>query len=352
MRIRAVDLCCPVCRGELREEGDAEPELLCPVCPRRFPVILGIPDLRVFSDPYIDMEADRAKARSIAERFGDCDFAGLIDYYYRSTSVVTRAQASSFTEGLLAAVPRADAAMDQWEGRAPATPAQLRLLEIGCGTAPLLIAASRRYRDVVGIDIALRWLVVGKKRLMEAGLDIPLVCACAEALPFATAVFDRVVADSVIENVSDQSGAMVEAHRVLRTGGQLFVTSANRFSLGPDPQIGMWATGFLPRRWVEARVRRQGALPPRRHMLSAFGLAELLRRAGFIRTRMSLPVFPEGQRAHLPAHINTLVGAYHTASRLPVSRHLLWLFGPKFSAVSEKGGPQHAVGARMSRAAV
>ena len=339
MKVGVLELCCPSCRGDLREGNN---ELTCAKCTHSFPVILGIPDLRVFSDPYIDMEADRAKARALAERFGDLDFKGLIEYYYHSTSVVTRAQADSFIRGLMGAVPRAESALEQWEGAAPSKPAANRLLEIGCGTAPLLIAASHRHEELVGIDIALRWLMVGKKRLMDAGLDVPLVCACAEALPFPAHSFDRLMADSVIENVRDQSRTLSEAHRVLRPGGHLYITTANRFSVGPDPQIGMWATGFLPNSWVEASVRRQGAIPPKRKLLSAWGVSKLLSRSGFIRTRMSLPVFPPGQRAQLPAYINALVGAYHAASRLPVTRHMLWLLGPKFSAASEKGWPEKA----------
>ena len=336
MKVAGLELCCPVCHGELLHKDD---EMSCARCTRSFPVILGIPDLRIFADPYVDMEADRAKARALADRFAELDFRGLVEYYYRTTSVVTRRQAESFTSGLIGAVPRAESALDQWEGATPSKPAATRLLEIGCGTAPLLIAASRRYGELAGIDIALRWLMVGKKRLLEAGLAIPLVCACAEALPFAPESFDRVIADSVIENVSDQSLTMSEAYRVLRPGGRLYITTANRFSVGPDPQIGMWATGFLPRRWVEARVRRQGALPPKRRLLSAWGVTQLLSRTGFTRARLSLPVFPTGQRAQLPAHVNSLVGVYHAASRLPVTRHMLWLLGPKFSVVSQKSLP-------------
>ena len=105
-----------------------------------------------------------------------------------------------YKRGLLSGVYRAEKALSAWEQASNSDGSQFkRLLEIGCGTGPLLVAAKHRYRQVVGVDIAFRWLVVAKKRLDEAGMgDIPLICACAEALPFREDSFDNVVADSVI----------------------------------------------------------------------------------------------------------------------------------------------------------
>ena len=179
----------------------------CRGCGQRYPVVCGIPDLRVFSDPYIGAEADRAKGLKLAEQLDRCDFASLIDFYYSITEVVPPQHAHRYKRGLLSGVSRAQAALEAWEAAAGAagdgaTPG--RLLEIGCGTGPLLVAASQRFQQVVGIDIAFRWLVVGKKRLAEAGLDLPLICACAEALPFPERSFDCVVADSVIEHTTSQ----------------------------------------------------------------------------------------------------------------------------------------------------
>ncbi|MDQ3697853.1 MAG: methyltransferase domain-containing protein [Gemmatimonadota bacterium] len=335
MKWKGVELCCPACRGALRETGDHEPELRCDACDRNFPIILGIPDLRIFSDPYINMDADRAKARKVAERYEDLDLRGLVEYYYSMTSVVTRRQAAAFTHGLLAGPARAEDALRSWEGAVPTTPSGC-MLEIGCGTAPLLVAARPRYRTVVGADIAFRWLAVAKKRLAEAGADVPLLCACAEALPLRDATFDRVIGDSVIENVQDPERSLAEAHRVLRPGGRLFLSTSNRFSLGPDPQTGVWAAGYLPRRVLEARVRRQGGIPPKRRLLSGSGLSRLIRRAGFARGALSLPTFSAEQLAHFPLGIRRLVDAYHVAARLPVSRHLLFVFGPKLYATAKK----------------
>ena len=332
-----VRLCCPRCRGELATDGGREPELRCVECDATYPVVAGIPDLRVFPDPYIDFEGDRAKARRVAERLDDLDLAGLIAFYYSITGVVTPAQARQFTAGLMGAEARAEGALATWGALAGAPSAEgAALLDVGCGTAPLLVVTSARHPVRVGVDIALRWLVVGKKRLAEAGVSAQLVCACAEALPFQDDIFGVVTADSVIEHLHDQPRALGEARRVLRAGGRLCVSTPNRFSLGPDPHVGIWAAGWMPQRLVHARIRQQGGIPPRRRMLSARALGRLVGDSGFTRGRLGLPDFTAGQRVHLSAHLDGLVGVYQSAKRLPVLREMLLLVGPAVHAVGVK----------------
>ena len=329
---RGIELCCPACRSDLDESGGAELEFRCRSCESRFPVILGIPDLRVFSDPYIDVESDRAKGRKLAERFADLDFAGLVEHYYRETPVVTAAQARAFTGGQVAAEARARATLEAWEGSQPAAPRNAALLEIGCGTGPMLLAARDRYARVAGIDIAFRWLVVGKKRLLEAGADVPTICACAEALPFPDSRADVVVGDAVIENVKDQVRTLAEVHRVLRPGGRIHLTASNRFSLGPDVQTGIWAVGWLPPKMVEARVRRSGGIPPKRTLLSAPAIRALLVGAGFSQVALCLPSFPAAQRAQFSPLVRRLASLYQLATRLPLTRQALFAIGPKIIA--------------------
>ena len=329
---RGLDLCCPACRGDLTETGDTEPELRCAECNARYPVILGIPDLRVFDDPYIAREADRAKGRALAERFDDLDFAGLVHHYYAATPVVTAAQASAFTAGLLAAEARARATLSAWEGAPPSTPREGLLLELGCGTGPMLLAARGRYAAAAGVDIAFRWLVMGKKRLMEAGADIPTICACAEALPFRDSISAVVVGDAVIENVQDQRRTLSEAYRVLAPGSKLHLTTSNRFSIGPDPQTGIWAVGFLPTSMVHARVRRSGGIPPKRTLLSAPALRAMMRDAGFAEIRLGLPVFPAEQRAQFPPLLRAIARVHDVATTLPITRQAMFAIGPKLTA--------------------
>ncbi len=337
MIFKGIELCCPACRGELREIGLKEKYLHCPACERRFPVLLGIPDLRLFPDPYYSFDKDRTNSFELAERCAGLDFERAVDVYY-SQAKVTSEQARQFKAGLLAGRARSLAALERWEAKTTGQPPAESLLDVGCGTAQLLTVAARRYRRVAGVDIALRWLVIAQRHLADAGLDLPLICACAEALPFPDNSFDRVTADSVLEHVQDQPAALAASYRVLRAGGYLFVSTPNRFSLGPDPHVGLWAGGLMPQRWLDGYVRRRGGNPPIRRLLWYQNLKRLLAANGFTIPQIYLPDVPAEQRAAFGPALNQLVGVYHLAKRLPVSRWLLNLIGPILHGVSQKPG--------------
>ena len=268
-----------------------------------------------------------------------------MDFYYGITSVVPPKHAQQYKRGLMAGVARAESWLHAWEselrsspipsGPAAEDPQQASLLEIGCGTGPLLVAA-KDYASRMGVDIALRWLVVAKKRLEQERLDVPLVCACAEALPFRDATFDRVVCDSALEHFRDQREALTEIHRVIRPHAAVFIATPNRFSIGPDPQTGIPAGSLLPDSWTAAIVTRQGGIPPKRRLLSAGTLCKLLADAGFRDIRLFLPTIAPAQRAHFSALMRAAIAAYDLARRAPLSRQLLRLIGPLFQALARR----------------
>ncbi len=332
MNWRGVEIVCPRCRGEL---DSGEVALRCARCASEFPVELDLPDLRVFPDPYIDPESDRAKGRHLASRFADLDFAGLVAYYYSITPKVTPGQARLFTAGVLAAPSRAAAALDAWD-RELGEAGSGALLEVGCGTAPLLAAARARYTRLVGVDISFRWLTVGRKRLEEAAHDAPLLCACAEALPFPEGSFDRVAMDTTLEMVRDQRAAAAECLRVLRPGGALMISTQNRGSLGPDPHTGVWGGSRWPRSRVDGYVVSRGGVAPVRNFLDASGLRALLDSVGFRDARLFLPGVPASQRERFPAHWKLAAAAYDFTRRMPVVSSILRAIGPSLLAVARK----------------
>jgi len=340
MELLDLGLCCPRCKGSLVPAVRAgEGTLTCGACAMTYPVILGIPDLRIFADPYIDIEPDRAKGRRLRAE-GGRTWEDLVHFYYSITlDTVPAAQAAQFATGLHAALPRAEATLATWdelEGRAPAPSA--RLLEIGCGTAPLLVAAANRAGVKVGVDIAFRWLVVGQQRLADAGVAAHLVCACAEALPFRDARFDLVMAQGTLENLRDQPLALSECHRVMSPGARMQVATANRFSIGPDPHLGIPAGGLVPDALAAAIARRRRALPPQRRLLSLGAMAGLLRTGGFERRRYGVPSIPEKQRRGRGPLLRTAAAIYEVARSIPLLRQLLLFIGPTLVAVAQKPG--------------
>ncbi len=338
MIFKGIEICCPQCKGELQPAEQTQECLECQRCTKQFPIILDIPDLRIFPDPYINLDDDRNKGRRVASRFHDLSFPELVEYYYSITSVVPPHHAKQYTRGLMAGVARAENALKMWNAYIKKSDGDRVscILEIGCGTAPLLVAAATNVQQIIGIDIAFRWLVVAKKRITEAGLDIPLICACAEALPFPDQVFDRVIAESTIEHVKDQGQVVNESCRVLKPGGYFFLSTPNRFSLGPDPHVGILAGGYLPKRWLADYVKRQGGIPPKRRLLSYFTLSRLLADGGFSKPCIFLPQVSPAQREQFGRLIKICVDIYHLALRIPIIRHLLYCIGPLFHAIAQK----------------
>lgn len=95
----------------------------------------------------------------------------------------------------------------------------LRVLDLAAGTgssaAPLVAAGA----TVVACDLSLGMLGVGRVRRPS----LPLAAGDALRLPFADASFDVLTTSFGLRNVTDVSGALTEAARVVRPGGRLVV---------------------------------------------------------------------------------------------------------------------------------
>jgi SAM-dependent methyltransferase len=113
------------------------------------------------------------------------------------------------------------------------------VLDAGCGTgygaAELTGAAS-----VIGIDISADAIMHARREF--GGPHSHFLRAACEALPFADASFDVVLAFEVIEHLAEWRRLLSESKRVLRPGGNFFVSTPNkawytesRAQAGPNP---------------------------------------------------------------------------------------------------------------------
>jgi demethylmenaquinone methyltransferase/2-methoxy-6-polyprenyl-1,4-benzoquinol methylase len=105
------------------------------------------------------------------------------------------------------------------------------ILDVGCGTADLSIAAARLSPDrIIGIDPAEEMLAIGKQKVLRKGLSrlITLESGRAEEMRFPIASFDAAIVAFGVRNFSDLEKGLSEMHRVLRPGGRIVVLEFSR----------------------------------------------------------------------------------------------------------------------------
>jgi len=103
-------------------------------------------------------------------------------------------------------------------------PGEARILDIGCGDgfATDVAAAKLPQHRFAGLDWSAPSLMLARNRgltVLRAGLDT--------RLPILSASVDVVIMSEVIEHLVDTDSAIEEAHRVLKPGGSLLLSTPN-----------------------------------------------------------------------------------------------------------------------------
>ena len=137
-----------------------------------------------------------------------------------------------------------------------------RVLDVGCGTGSVTIAAARSSTAaVVGIDRDPGMVQLAKKKRGATRTAFSLVVASATQLPFPAGVFDRVLTMWMLHHLTtaEKADALAEMYRVLRPGGELHVAD-----WAPPHTPAMRAATVLLR-WIEPedgmRANLDGAIP-------------------------------------------------------------------------------------------
>ena len=108
-----------------------------------------------------------------------------------------------------------------------------RVLDVGCGTGSLAIAAKRRVGVtgiVSGIDASPTMIARAKHKARKARLEIDLRTAIIEALPFPDAAFDIVLSTMMLHHLPRKARAdgAREMQRVLKPGGRVLAVDFGR----------------------------------------------------------------------------------------------------------------------------
>jgi demethylmenaquinone methyltransferase/2-methoxy-6-polyprenyl-1,4-benzoquinol methylase len=135
-----------------------------------------------------------------------------------------------------------------------------RVLDVAGGSGDLARAFAQRAGpagEVWLTDVNRPMLAVGRDRLLDAGLVLPVAQCDAEALPFPSAHFDCVSVAFGLRNMTHKDRALAEMRRVLRPGGRLLVLEFSRVWKALEAPYDWYSFKVLP--WLGERVAGDAA---------------------------------------------------------------------------------------------
>lgn len=333
--LRSTPFICPLCHKEPDVLRDA---YHCSPCGKAYPLHGGIPDFRVFPDPFLDFQEDHDRTEAVLGALDHHDLESLLEYYWSMSDITPEALRVKFIRSAMLGEQRAQRTLRILDdGNSKELLAAKKVLEIGSGTGNFLAVAGPKCEQVVGIDIAMRWLHVSRRRFMDLSIPVPpLVCCCAEHLPFPDEMFDLIISSGTLEFVSDQNKTLSECARCMKDDGSLLINTVNRFSIAQDPYAYLWGVGFLPRSLQAQYVRwRRNAVYDNTRLLS-FRELDLMAAKYFSKRTFFLPDIDDSSLNRFPSHTRLQVQIYRVLKRAPVSPLLLKWFGPGWDAIFYK----------------
>ena len=124
-----------------------------------------------------------------------------------------------------------------------------KVLDIAGGTGDLARGWAKRVGktgEVWLTDINSSMLTVGRDRLLDEGVILPVSLADAEKLPFPDNYFDAVSVAFGLRNMTHKDAALKEMCRVLKPGGKLFVLEFSKVWKPLSPLYDFYSFKALP----------------------------------------------------------------------------------------------------------
>jgi tRNA (uracil-5-)-methyltransferase TRM9 len=159
-----------------------------------------------------------------------------------------------------------------------------RLLNVGCAHGPDFPPFYKDF-ELYGIDVSGKMLELARKYAEKFKFSVTLAQADARELPFTDNYFDWAIAVATyhhIEGEAERLKALKELYRVLKPGGEAFITAWNKW------QPRFW---FKPKDIQVPWKSKEETIYRYYHLFSYKELEKLVRRAGF----EVLKSFPESR---------------------------------------------------------
>lgn len=188
-------ICCPVCHGDVIDDGD---RLSCGQCERQYDIRDQIPDLRVYESREWSNDFNRQQALYEAELH---DVEAESDYetnVIRVWGTKTSMMVEDWAEDISRIAPE-------------------KVLDYGCGTGQVSRILSRHVTPLFAFDISEKSL---RKNMNEN--NVIGVLANALYLPFKDGVFNAVCINGVLHHIVDLKRSIVELSRI--TNGRIYIS--------------------------------------------------------------------------------------------------------------------------------
>jgi ubiquinone/menaquinone biosynthesis C-methylase UbiE len=249
MNFNDFGIVCPNCKGEIKAFDST---ISCRSCNHKFPIILGIPDLR-----YPPVDLDKTD-KIMLDHYEKKSYTDLFNFLVRKTrlpnKIIEDSQNYYQNQGERTTI-MTEMFLDKLRINF-GEPILFRALDLGCGSGAGVVALSRYFEQVIGIDSSLAQLLIAKKYLSDLKIGkFILICANAENLPVNNQTISYIQATNVIEHIVNVNKVLNEISRSLSGNGYFSADSRNRYDLFfPEPHTGIRFLGFLPRKLIPKYV--------------------------------------------------------------------------------------------------
>lgn len=104
-----------------------------------------------------------------------------------------------------------------------------KLLDVGCGGGVYTVKFAK-YCSVYGIDSSDKLLHECKQNADDAGVNISLVLADAQKMPFKDKIFDKIAMIEILEHIPNTNKTLKEIFRILKDNGSLCISIPTYFT--------------------------------------------------------------------------------------------------------------------------
>jgi len=149
-----------------------------------------------------------------------------------------------------------------------------KLLNIGCAHGPDFLPFEQSF-DLYGVDFSIEMLRFARKYAQKFDLMVNLSVADVDYLPYGDETFDWAISVATYHHIrgkENRQAALNELRRILKPGGEAFITVWNRW------QPRFWFSS----KEVDVPWRTKGKILHRYHYLFSYSeLEKLVKKAGF-----------------------------------------------------------------------